>query len=62
MGKNWTTVFTGLDISFAAMFYFYAIKSAVIARLAIPYALIGLLWSVIAISDIKELALQLRKR
>ena len=62
MGENWRTVFTGLDISFAAIFYYCAIKLAVNDKWAILYALTGLLWSMIAIPDIKELALELRKR
>jgi len=62
MGKNWKAISTGLNASFAAIFYYYAIKLAATGKWAIPHALVGLLWSVIAIPDIKELALELRKR
>jgi len=62
MAKNWKTIFTGLNVSFAAIFYCHAIRLAAAGEWAIPHALIGLLWSVIAVLDIKELALELRKR
>lgn len=61
MGKNWKLVSIGLDICFAAIFCYYAIKFAVAEKWAIPYALVGLLWSLIVISDVKELAVNFKK-
>jgi len=62
MDKNWRTIFTGLDISFAATLHYCAIKLAVTDKLAIPYAIVGLLRSVIAVPPHQGIRLGLRKR
>jgi len=63
MDKNWRrTIFTGLNIYFAAKFYYCAIKLAVTDKLAIPYAIVGLLRSVIAVPPHQGIRLGLRKR
>lgn len=36
VGKGWKTISTGLDISFAAIFYYSAIKLALTNKWAIP--------------------------